>query len=130
MTLNGYAYQRFDFRAIADRLEGEKDEDGTVAAPTDEEIEAAERNATLQAEQQKQQGEEVAQQEFEDMERMVADLSEEDRAAFRAFEATQPTDVDPLANNAWEQRSLAHRVTMPKSTNPTCEVHKDPPSCL
>jgi hypothetical protein len=157
MTLNGYAYQRFDFRAIQDRLTGEQDDDGTVSAPTDEEIEAAERAATLQAEQQKQQQADVAKQEYEDMERMVADLSEEDRAgrkqrfflslhyykmiifaktgsgqtsgtlaekgdllaAFRAFEATQPADVDPLAAIAWEQRSLAHRVTMPKSDNPT-----------
>ena len=40
------AYQRFDFRAIAERLEDDKDADGTVAAPTDEEIEAAEREPT------------------------------------------------------------------------------------
>lgn len=119
MTLNGYAYQRFDFKAIVDNLEGDQDDDGTVAAPTDEEIEAAERAATLQAEQQSRQREVVVQQEFEDMERMVADLSEDDRLAFRAFEATQPSDVDPLANNAWEQRGFAHRVTMPKSDNPT-----------
>ena len=39
------AYQRFDFRAISERLEDDKDADGTVAAPTDEEIEAAERES-------------------------------------------------------------------------------------
>ena len=27
--------------------------------------------------------------------------------------------MDPLADKAWEERSLAHRVTMPKSNNPT-----------
>ena len=43
------AYQRFDFRAISERLEDDKDADGTVAAPTDEEIEAAEREHTIRS---------------------------------------------------------------------------------
>ena len=45
-TWGADAYQRFDFRAISERLEDDKDADGTVAAPTDEEIEAAEREPT------------------------------------------------------------------------------------
>ena len=68
--------------------------------------------ATLQAEQQKRQRAEVARQEHEDMERMVAELSEDEREAFRAFEAADPVgEVDPLANNPWERRQLAHRVS-------------------
>ena len=46
------------------------------------------------------------------MERMVADLPEDEREAFRAFEAADPVgEVDPLANNPWERRQLAHRVS-------------------
>ena len=46
------------------------------------------------------------------MERMVAELSEDEREAFRAFEAADPVgEVDPLANNPWERRQLAHRVS-------------------
>ena len=46
------------------------------------------------------------------MERMVAELPEDEREAFRAFEAADPVgEVDPLANNPWERRQLAHRVS-------------------
>eukprot|EP01045_Picozoa_sp_COSAG04_P037465 COSAG04_NODE_9582_length_850_cov_1.090546_2_plen_123_part_01 len=48
---------------------------------------------------------------------MVAELSAEDQAAFRAFEARDA--AQPRAETSWGRRSLAHRVTMPESENPT-----------
>jgi hypothetical protein len=119
MTVNGYGYQRFDFNGMAAQVAESQDDQSDVAPPTDEEIEAAERAATLQAEQQAASRAAVARQEEEDMARMVADLPEDERAAFESFAAANSEEVDPLMNLPWEKRSLAHRVTMPKSSNPT-----------
>jgi phosphohistidine swiveling domain-containing protein len=130
MTLNGYAYQRFDHKmihALMMELE-EKGEEG--AAPTEEDIEAAER-AAMEAEQvamdgldqrQKDRAADLARQEAQDMALMVADLSLEEQAAFRRFEAAHTTDPladPPWAELPWAERSLAHRVTMPNSDNST-----------
>eukprot|EP01046_Picozoa_sp_COSAG06_P075453 COSAG06_NODE_23579_length_687_cov_2.404762_1_plen_92_part_00 len=53
-----------------------------------------------------------------DMEAMVAELSADDQAAFRAFEA-RDSAAQAHAETSWGRRSLAHRVTMPESGNPT-----------
>jgi len=56
-----------------------------------------------------------------DMEAMVAELSADDRAAFRAFEARDAAAQAHAEEEetSWGRRSLAHRVTMPESGNPT-----------
>ena len=53
-----------------------------------------------------------------DMEAMVAELSEEDRAAFRDFQARDAANTE-RAETSWGRRSFAHRITHPDSTNPT-----------
>ena len=53
-----------------------------------------------------------------DMEAMVAELSEEDQAAFRDFQARDAANTE-RAETSWGRRSFAHRITHPDSTNPT-----------
>ena len=122
MTLNGYAYQRFDHKMIHAMMM--EKEDSGASAPTEEDIEAAEREATLRQEKALEaandQRADMARQEQQDMELMVADLPPEEQAAFRAFEAANATAVDPLGPELpWAERSLAHRVTLPDSDNST-----------
>ena len=103
MTLNGYAYQRFDFALIHERRKKAKE-----AKPTTEaEIEAEENKAVDAARQREAMRATGAEQEGDDLEQMVSDLSPADQRAFHAFEA-----ASDLSN-------LAHQVTMPESDNPT-----------
>ena len=100
VTMNGFAYQRADWLQLQPKKGQESRE------VTEEDLEAQEAALAKQAEQaikSQLQHESVAEHEERDMELMVADLSEEDRKAFREFAASQNID------------DLAHQVTMPKS---------------
>ncbi|MEM7364087.1 MAG: PEP/pyruvate-binding domain-containing protein, partial [Pseudomonadota bacterium] len=96
MTLNGFAYQRFDFPQVV----GEQPK-----APTEAEIDAAERLAAVEEQKAKQSKRDLEQsdpeQERHDLEIFLSELSDEDRRAF----------------DAWSERAgidnLAHRVTIP-----------------
>ena len=101
MSLNGYAFQRFDFPQVHGT--GKKKLDKPKAV-TEDEIEAAERDATLVKEKQMQ---DIAQQERDDLALFASELPQADRREFEAWVATQD---DP---------NLAHTVTMPESDNPT-----------
>ena len=100
VTMNGFAYQRADWLQLQPKKGQESRE------VTEEDLEAQEAALAKQAEQAikaQLQHQSVAEHEERDMELMVADLSEEDRRAFREFAASQNID------------DLAHQVTMPKS---------------
>ena len=103
MSVNGYAFQRFDFPQVH-RMREAKKEDDRLKAVSEAAIEAAERDATLARERQRQ---DIAQQEAHDMGLFASELPEEDRGEFEAWVATQD---DP---------NLAHTVSMPESKNPT-----------
>ena len=100
VTMNGYAYQRADWLQLQPK-KGQKSRE-----VTEEDLEAQEAALARRAEaaiKAQLQHQSVAEHEERDMELMVADLSEEDRKAFREFAASQNID------------DLAHQVTMPKS---------------
>ncbi len=117
MTLNGYAFQRFDFPQIHDRRKAEAE----AKMATEAEIEQAEARATLSGDAKKEAMRTVrntakklaapnprgAQQEESDMRLMVSSLTDEEQAAFAKFESSQNIE------------DLAHQVTMPPSENPT-----------
>jgi phosphohistidine swiveling domain-containing protein len=98
LTLNGFAYQRFDFPQVV----GEKPK-----APTEEEMEAAERKAATEEQKAKQarKDEEQSDPELEkqDLELFLAELSNDDREAFDDWAETAGVN------------DLAHAVTMPDS---------------
>ena len=100
VTMNGFAYQRADWL----QLQPKKDQESREV--TEEDLEAQEAALARQAEaaiKAQLQQQSIADHEEHDMELMVADLSEEDRKAFREFATSQNTD------------DLAHQVTMPKT---------------
>ncbi len=100
VTMNGFAYQRADWL----QLQPKKDQESREV--TEEDLEAQEAALARQAEaaiKAQLQQQSIADHEEHDMELMVADLSEEDRKAFREFAASQNID------------DLAHQVTMPKT---------------
>ena len=100
VTMNGYAYQRADWL----QLQPKKDQESREV--TEEDLEAQEAALAKQAEEAikaQLQQQSVAEHEEHDVELMVADLSEEDRKAFREFAASKNID------------DLAHQVTMPKT---------------
>ena len=101
MSVNGYAFQRFDFPQV--HRMGKKVAD-KMKAVTEAAIEAAERDATLAKEMQRQ---DIAQQERDDLALFASELPQADRREFEVWVATQD---DP---------NLAHTVTMPESDNPT-----------
>ena len=117
MTLNGYAFQRFDFPQIHDRRKAEAE----AKPATEAEIEQAEAKATLSEDAKKEAmktvrnaarkmqapNPEVAQQEESDMRLMVSSLTDHEQSAFTKFEASQNIE------------DFAHQVTMPPSENPT-----------
>ncbi len=104
VTVNGYAYMRFDFPQILGRR-GQKDKKPEPVSEA--EIEAAEQQA-MEAEQKRQEHQKtLAIQEREDLDLFVSQLSEEDQRAFRTWAETQ------------DAGNLAHAVTMPESDNPT-----------
>jgi hypothetical protein len=96
VTLNGYAYQRFDFKSIhaqqtrdaAEAAELGREEEGEAGRMTEEQIDAAERKATLQQQKQSEHAERErinSEQEQHDLEQMVASLPEAEQRAFQAF---------------------------------------------
>ena len=100
VTMNGFAYQRADWL----QLQPKKDQESREV--TEEDLEAQEAALARQAEaaiKAQLQQQSIADHEEHDLELMVADLSEEDRKAFREFAASP--DID----------DLAHQVTMPKT---------------
>ncbi|MEC9285491.1 MAG: PEP/pyruvate-binding domain-containing protein, partial [Pseudomonadota bacterium] len=103
VTVNGYAYMRFDFPQLH--------ESGTALKqpkpPSEEEIEAAEQKAMEAIRKRLEQEENVAKLEKNDLALFVSELSDADRTAFERWAADQPAE------------DLAHRVTMPESDNPT-----------
>ena len=103
VTVNGYAYMRFDFPQLH--------ESGTALKqakpPSEEEIEAAEQKAMEAIRKRLEQEENVAKLEKNDLALFVSELPEADRTAFETWAADQPAE------------DLAHRVTMPESDNPT-----------
>ena len=107
VTLNGYAYQRFDWPQLFAKGKDEKPK-----GVGDAELDQAEYEATLKAEERKQQ--EAAEQRVaaqrahaeHDLGLFAATLSDADGAAFRAWMAEQDGNA-------------AVAVTMPKSENPT-----------
>ena len=101
MSVNGYAFQRFDFPQVHRMRKNEKDKHKAVSEAA---MDAAERDATLAEEKQRQ---DIAQQERDDLALFASELPEADRSEFEAWVATQD---DP---------NLAHAVTMPESDNPT-----------
>ncbi len=117
MTLNGYAFQRFDFPQIHDRRKAEAE----AKPATEAEIEQAEAKATLSEDAKKEAMRTVrnaakkleapnphaAQQEENDLRLMVSSLTDEEQTAFTKFESSQNIE------------DLAHQVTMPPSENPT-----------
>lgn len=106
VTMNGYAYMRFDFPQILNK--------GKPGPVTEAEIDAEEVKAEEKARQEREAAQKKEQQQKDramiarrDLERFAADLSTEDRKAFDAWVAEQD---DP---------NLALTVTLPKSRNPT-----------
>ena len=98
MTLNGFAYQRFDFPQVVGEIS---------KAPTEEEMEAAERRAAIEEQKARQSIKEKEQTdpelERQDLELFLAELSNEDRKAFDAWSETSGIN------------DLPHAVTMPDS---------------
>ena len=103
MSVNGFAFQRFDFPQVHRMRKAEKEEE-KLKAVSEAAIEAAERDATLAKERHRQ---DIAKQERHDMALFASELPEADRKEFEAWVAAQ---ADP---------DLAHTVTMPESENPT-----------
>ena len=98
LTLNGFAYQRFDFPQVV----GEK-----PRTPTEEEMEAAERQAAVE--------EQKANQARKDKDLTDGELEKEDLALFLA----ELSDADRQVFDAWSEtlgiNDVAHAVTMPDS---------------
>ena len=110
VTLNGYAYQRFDWPQLVGKAAGDKPK-----VVGDAELDKAEYDAALKEEERKQfaaaKARVAAQREHaaHDIELFAAALSDEDRAAFRAW----------MAAEDGPEAEVAIRVTMPESDNPT-----------
>jgi pyruvate,water dikinase len=106
VTLNGYAYQRFDFPVVV----GEKT-DEKPKAMSEEEMDAAElkaeREARIREQMQKESTEEArkttAEMEKHDLDLFLAELSPADRRAFEKWAGE--ADIE----------NVAHAVTMPES---------------
>jgi len=96
VTLHGYAYQRADWPQFADRELKEN--------PTEEELEAAEREAKENIQKYMKHEPEM---EEHDLRLFLESLEPEDRQAFEEWAETAGID------------DLAHQVTMPESDNPT-----------
>ena len=96
LTLNGFAYQRFDFPQVV----GEQPK-----APTEAEMEAAERKAAIEEQKAKQSARDKEQsdpeQEVQDLKVFLSELSDDDRRAFDAWAESAGIN------------NLAHAVTIP-----------------
>ena len=105
VTVNGYAYQRFDWPQIIKEADERKRQQGETIAITEEEIEAAEYSAF--AEQIKKSKEAAKDAAIADLKPFKEQLSAADRASFDAWYETQDEDqVDSL-------------IVLPESNNPT-----------
>jgi pyruvate,water dikinase len=105
VTVNGYAYQRFDWPQIIKEADERKQQQGETLAITEEEIEAAEYNAF--AEQIKKSKEAAKDAAIADLKPFKEQLSAADRASFDAWYETQDEDqIDGL-------------IVLPESNNPT-----------
>ena len=108
VTLNGYAYQRFDWPQFFTKGADEKPK-----GIADADLDKAEYDAAMKAEERERQAllaKHKAQQRKQaehDVGLFAQTLSEDDRAAFQAWRASQVRD------------DLAQAVTMPESDNPT-----------
>ena len=139
VAANRYAYQRFDFPHMIEALDAATGKDGGI---TEADMDDAERRAeqSVVVVQERTEAEIAAQDqkypalpggkfteggreaeaavEEADMEAMLAELSEEDQAAFRDFQARDAANT-VRAETSWGRRSFAHRITHPDSKNPT-----------
>ena len=104
VTVNGYAYMRFDFKRIVERREREK---GNAQPVTEAEIEAEEQRAAELKSAKQAQEEAIELQEKSDLELFLSEIPSADADEFRAWAETQ------------DAATLAHRVSMPESDNPT-----------
>jgi pyruvate,water dikinase len=105
VTVNGYAYQRFDWPQIIKEADERKQQQGETLAITEEEIEAAEYSAF--AEQIKKSKEAAKDAAIADLKPFKEQLSAADRASFDAWYETQNEDqIDGL-------------IVLPESNNPT-----------
>ncbi len=104
VTVNGYAYMRFDFKRIVERREREK---GNAQPVTEAEIEAEEQRAAELESAKQAQEEAIELQEKSDLELFLSEIPSADADEFRAWAETQ------------DAATLAHRVSMPESDNPT-----------
>ncbi|MCY3811759.1 MAG: PEP-utilizing enzyme [Gammaproteobacteria bacterium] len=108
VTLNGYAYQRFDWPQFFTKGANEKPK-----GIADADLDKAEYDAAMKAEERERQAllaKHKAQQRKQaehDIELFAETLSDDDRVAFKAWMASQDRD------------GLAQAVTMPESDNPT-----------
>jgi len=101
VTVNGFGYQRFDFKQVLDEREKKS------KTLTENEMEAAEQRAAETAKWVSKMNENTAKMEQHDLELFLSELSPEDRKAFDDWAETSGIE------------DLAHQVTMPKSDNPT-----------
>ena len=105
VTVNGYAYQRFDWPQIIQDMEKRKKKNKEMKPVSEGAIEAAEYKAFHN--HLKKLKAAAADNAAGDIEPFRNDLSDEDRAAFDAWRATQ------------DDKELHSRITMPESHNPT-----------
>ena len=107
VTLNGYAYQRFDWPQLFPKG------DEKPKAVGEAELDKAEYDAAMKARERELQASlakhkaRQREQAARDVEFFAEQLPDDDRAAFRAWMAAE------------DREDLAHAVTMPESDNPT-----------
>lgn len=110
VTMNGYAYMRFDFPQIINKFKAESTPKPVSEAEIEaEEIKAAEKanqNAATKAPNKAAPADRNALMQ-RDIDRFAADLPAEDRVAFDAWVAEQ------------DEAELALKITFPESKNPT-----------
>ncbi len=105
VTVNGFAYQRFDWPQIIKHMDALEKKNNGLQAISEEEIEAAEYDAFQN--HLKKLKEDAADTAAADIDPFRNDLSEDDRTAFDAWRESQTVE------------SINSRVTMPESDNPT-----------
>ena len=104
VTVNGYAYQRFDFPQVIKEAD-ERKQQGETLSITEEEIEAAEYSAF--AEQIKKSKEAAKDAAIADLKPFKEHLSADDRVSFDAWYETQDED------------QIDGSIVLPESNNPT-----------
>ena len=104
VTVNGYAYMRFDFKRIVERRQLERDNAQPV---TEAEIEAEEQRAAELKHAKHSEEQAIDVQEKADLELFLSEIPSADAQEFRAWAEGQ------------DLTTLAHLVSMPESDNPT-----------